>query len=107
MRDLHGKKEVNHGGIITITDESIKFNVPVHDANGDKQFGEAFGAEYVKKAFTPEAKRRMNELIDNLFAAYREQIPQSDWMSSATKEKPLFRFNAKKQNIGNFEVFKC
>jgi putative endopeptidase len=66
----------------------------------DGVVGEALGAEYVKKAFTPEAKKRMNELIDNLFAAYRERINQLDWMSPETKEKALFKLNAYKRKIG-------
>ena len=66
----------------------------------DAVVGEALGAEYVKTAFTPEAKKRMNELIDNLFAAYRERIQQVDWMSAETKEKALVKLNAYKRKIG-------
>jgi putative endopeptidase len=66
----------------------------------DGVVGEALGAEYVKKAFTPEAKKRMNELIDNLFAVYRERIQNLDWMSPATKEKALIKLNAYKRKIG-------
>lgn len=62
--------------------------------------GEALGQEYVKRAFQPEAKKRMNELIDNLFAAYRERIGQIDWMSRETKEKALVKLNAIKRKVG-------
>ena len=40
----------------------------------DSAVGEALGAEFVKKNFTPAAQKRVSELIDNLFAAYRERI---------------------------------
>ena len=66
----------------------------------DSTVGEALGAEYVKKAFTPDAKRRMNELIDNLFAAYRERLEQLDWMSPETKEKALAKLATYKRKIG-------
>ena len=66
----------------------------------DGAVGEALGAEYVKKNFTPEAQKRMGELIDNLFAAYREGIPKLDWMSPETKEKALAKLNAYQRKIG-------
>ncbi len=66
----------------------------------DNAVGEALGAEYVKKAYTPEAQKRMSELIDNLFAAYREQIARADWMSDETRQKALVKLNAYQRKIG-------
>jgi putative endopeptidase len=51
----------------------------------DGNIGEALGQLYVAKAFKPEAKERMNELIDNLFVAMRERIDKLEWMSDETK----------------------
>lgn len=66
----------------------------------DGAVGEALGAEYVKKAFTPTAQKRMSELIDNLFAAYRERLAQLDWMSPETRQKALVKLNAYQRKIG-------
>ena len=66
----------------------------------DRTVGEALGAEFVKKNFTPAAQKRVGELIDNLFAAYREKISQADWMSPETKEKALLKLNAYQRKIG-------
>jgi putative endopeptidase len=66
----------------------------------DLLLGEAVGAEYVKKNFKPEAKKRMNEMIDNLFDAYRERIGKLDWMSQETKEKALGKLNSIRRKIG-------
>ena len=66
----------------------------------DGAVGEALGAEYVKKNFTPEAQKRMGELIDNLFTAYRESIPNLEWMSPETREKALAKLNTYKRKIG-------
>jgi putative endopeptidase len=66
----------------------------------DNSLGEALGQEFVKKAFTADAKKRMNEMIDNLFAAYRERINQLDWMSAATKQKAQAKLAAFKRKIG-------
>jgi Predicted metalloendopeptidase len=66
----------------------------------DRNLGEALGQEYVKKAFTPEAKERMNELIDNLFAAMKQRINNLEWMSDATKEQAQKKLSTFKRKIG-------
>ncbi|HQZ81935.1 MAG TPA: M13 family metallopeptidase [Pyrinomonadaceae bacterium] len=66
----------------------------------DRTLGEALGAEYVKTEFTPEAKARMNQLIDNLFVAMKSHINGLDWMSPATKEKALAKLATYKRKIG-------
>lgn len=66
----------------------------------DNSLGEALGQEFVKTNFTPAAKKRMDELIDNLFGAYREHISSLDWMSDATKKQALGKLEAIKRKIG-------
>jgi putative endopeptidase len=66
----------------------------------DNTLGEALGQEYVKKAFTPEQKQRMDAMIDNLFAAYRERISNLDWMSGETKQRAIAKLAAFKRKIG-------
>ncbi|HQU84260.1 MAG TPA: M13 family metallopeptidase [Pyrinomonadaceae bacterium] len=66
----------------------------------DGALGEALGKEFVKKAFTPEAQKRMGELIDNLFAAYRERLNQLEWMSPETRQKALAKLNTYQRKIG-------
>ena len=38
--------------------------------------------------FPPEAKARMEQLVENLRTAYGQSIQELDWMSPATKAKP-------------------
>jgi putative endopeptidase len=47
--------------------------------------GEAVGSIYVERHFSPQSKARMEELVANLMAAYREAIDELEWMSPATK----------------------
>lgn len=61
----------------------------------DDYVGEALGQEYVKRAFTPQAKAKMNEIIANLFAAYTERIRDLDWMGDSTK-------TAAQEKLGTF-----
>jgi predicted metalloendopeptidase len=60
--------------------------------------GEALGREYVAKYFPPERKARMEELVKNVLAAYKESIDGLDWMSPDTKKEAqakLATFNPK------------
>ena len=49
--------------------------------------GESLGKLYVDAYFPPASKARMEKLVANLLAAYRESIDAIDWMSPATKKE--------------------
>ncbi|BDM65678.1 peptidase M13 [Shewanella sp. NFH-SH190041] len=49
--------------------------------------GEVVGKVYVKQHFAPQAKTRMQQLVENLRKAYGESINELDWMSPDTKAK--------------------
>jgi putative endopeptidase len=66
----------------------------------DQNLGEVLGQEYVKRAFTAEAKAKMNELIDNLVAALREDIPNLTWMGPETQQTALQKLEAFRRRIG-------
>jgi predicted metalloendopeptidase len=60
--------------------------------------GEVVGKLYVERHFSPDSKRRMQELVDNLRVAFRQGIEQLEWMSPATKaqaQAKLAKFNVK------------
>lgn len=62
--------------------------------------GELIGQIYVKRYFPPEAKRRMNLLVDDLFVAYEARIRSLDWMTPQTKKKALQKLKALDRKIG-------
>jgi putative endopeptidase len=66
----------------------------------DGALGEAFGQLYVDKAFSPAAKAKAKEMIENLRKAYAERIMATDWMSAATKKEALVKLNAFVVKIG-------
>jgi putative endopeptidase len=66
----------------------------------DQNLGEALGMEYARMAFKPEAKARMNEMIDNLMAAMKERIDNLAWMSPATKKEAQAKLASFKRKIG-------
>ncbi|MDQ3606979.1 MAG: peptidase M13, partial [Gemmatimonadota bacterium] len=60
--------------------------------------GEVAGRLYVEQHFRPEQKARMQELVDNLIAAFRQGIDELEWMGPETKaeaQAKLARFNVK------------
>ncbi|HLM56197.1 MAG TPA: M13 family metallopeptidase [Pyrinomonadaceae bacterium] len=69
-------------------------------ASADAQLGEAVGQAYVARAFKPESKRRMQEMVNNLIAAFRERLTKLDWMSDETRKQALAKLNAFQQKIG-------
>lgn len=66
----------------------------------DRTLGEALGEVYVKKAFPPEAKARMKELVNNLIAALREDIMTLTWMSEPTRKQAIAKLESFAVKIG-------
>lgn len=62
--------------------------------------GDALGKRYVQKHFSKGAKKQMEALVRNLFAAYETRIKKLDWMSAATKQKALHKLHAMNRKIG-------
>ena len=66
----------------------------------DGSLGEALGQEYVKRTFTPAAKARALEMVNNLQSALREDIGTLSWMSPATKTQAIAKLDAFTKKIG-------
>jgi putative endopeptidase len=62
--------------------------------------GDALGKLYVARYFPPASKARMERLVANLLAAYRESIDSLDWMSAATKQQAQIKLAAFTPKIG-------
>jgi len=72
----------------------------------DNALGEALGMEFAKRAFTPAAKARMMELIDNLMAALKDRIDHLEWMSPETKKQAQVKLSTFKRKIGYPDVLR-
>jgi len=66
----------------------------------DGGLGELLGQLYVEKYFTPDAKKRMLDLVNNLQTVYRSRIEKLDWMSPETKKRALAKLDAFTKKIG-------
>lgn len=66
----------------------------------DGALGEALGSVYVARAFTPESKARMKEMVNNLIAAFRERLMKLEWMGDDTRKQAIAKLEAFGQKIG-------
>ncbi len=66
----------------------------------DGTIGEALGQLYVDKYFPPEARTRMNDLVENLKGVFHDRLEKVSWMTDATRAKALAKFARFTQKIG-------
>ncbi len=62
--------------------------------------GEAVGQLFVQKYFPPEAKKRMEGLVENLRVGFGQRIDQLEWMSAPTKKAAKEKLDAIQVKIG-------
>lgn len=70
----------------------------------DGSVGQALGQLYVKRTFPPEAKAHVEQMVKNILAAMREDIPTLPWMSDVTKKEALKKLDCFKAKIGYPDV---
>ncbi|MDP4636698.1 MAG: M13 family metallopeptidase [Crocinitomicaceae bacterium] len=64
------------------------------------EIGELLGKAFVEKHFSTAAQARVNEMVDNLLAVFRERIKELDWMSDATKSEALNKLSSIGRKLG-------
>ena len=62
--------------------------------------GFGVGQLYTAKYFPPEAKAKIQSLVDNLKAAYRARIEKLDWMGAETKKEALKKLDTYTIKVG-------
>jgi putative endopeptidase len=72
----------------------------------DSCIGEALGELFVQQYFPPQARARIEELISNLKAVFHDRLEKIPWMTPATREKALAKFNLFSQKIGYPDHFR-
>jgi putative endopeptidase len=72
----------------------------------DGYLGDALGREYVKVAFTPEAKATMNAMIDNLLTVFRTRVQTLSWMSPETRVEALKKVGTVVRKVGYPDAWK-
>jgi predicted metalloendopeptidase len=62
--------------------------------------GEAVGKLYVQQHFPPQAKARVDRMVQAIIAEYRERFQNLDWMGPDTKRKALAKLATFNPKIG-------
>ncbi len=62
--------------------------------------GEVLGKQYVAKHFKPEAKKRMEQLVQNVIKGFEIGIKELEWMSEDTKVSALEKLSKFTPKIG-------
>jgi putative endopeptidase len=66
----------------------------------DRSLGFALGKLYVGRYFPPASKARVEAMIGQLMAVYRQRIEQLDWMGPETRRQALDKLAAIQPKIG-------
>ena len=80
MRGTKKQKPLWKRGIAVVTNSAV---------------GEALGEAFVKQNFSEDAKRKINEMVENITIVFDERISNLDWMTDETKLKA-------KEKLGSF-----
>ena len=72
----------------------------------DGKMGEALGQLYVAQFYPPEAQARMQVMIANIVAVMHDRLQKLDWMTDATKQKALAKFDRFYAKIGHPDKWK-
>ncbi|HKU17625.1 MAG TPA: M13 family metallopeptidase [Steroidobacteraceae bacterium] len=66
----------------------------------DGAVGEGLGQIYVRKHFPPETKAKMDQLVANLRAAFKQRLATLAWMDEPTRAEALKKLDAFEPRIG-------
>lgn len=69
-------------------------------ASTDEALGEALGQLFVEKYFNSDSKARVNTMVTNLVASYRDRIDSRDWMDATTKAQAHLKLDKLIRKIG-------
>lgn len=62
--------------------------------------GEALGQLFAKEYFNETAKRRYEDMVENVRAAYKIRIEKLDWMTDSTKRKAISKLSKITKKVG-------
>jgi putative endopeptidase len=66
----------------------------------DIYLGDALGKLYIKTHFPAQAKKRMDSLVENLYASFAARLDDLSWMSASTKKAARRKLSKFKTKIG-------
>ncbi len=99
LPDAYGKEKFNFTKLLSGAKErKPRWKRVLHKE--EEVMGELLGQLFVKEYFNAQAKKRYEDLVENIRSAYKERIQQLTWMSDSTKQKALAKLAAIKKKVG-------
>lgn len=89
-----------YGKVISGKTEMKPINERAIDEITNKEFGEILGKLFVKNHFSQNAQSKINTMVDNLLAVFKERIKKLDWMTDETKKEALNKLNSIDRKLG-------
>ena len=93
-------------GVLSGTKEMKPINERAIKEITRQPIGQALGRLFVAEHFSPEAKDKINSMVDGLMDVYRDRIKALDWMSDVTKGEALIKLEAFGRKLGYPEQWK-
>ncbi|NDC42932.1 MAG: M13 family peptidase, partial [Chitinophagia bacterium] len=62
--------------------------------------GESLGQLFVKEYFSPRAKERYEQIVENVRQAYAQRMQHLTWMSDSTRQRALHKLATIKKKVG-------
>jgi len=72
----------------------------------DYSIGEALGQLFVERHFTPEARAKMMELVQDLKRVFRDKLETIPWMTEKTRQRALAKLDRFNTKIGYPDKFR-
>lgn len=72
----------------------------------ERMLGFLVGQKYVERHFQPEAKARMDEMVQNFMVAFSQAIEELEWMTDATKTEAQAKLASFNTKIGYPDVWR-
>ncbi len=66
----------------------------------ERAMGEALGQLFAKEYFNEKAKKRYEDMVENVRNAYKARMEKLDWMTDSTKQKALHKLAAITKKVG-------
>ena len=66
----------------------------------EEAIGEALGQLFAREYFNETAKKRYNDMVENIRTAYKARIEKLDWMTDSTKQKALHKLSTIRKKVG-------
>jgi len=107
LDEKFAKKDFDfYQGVLSGKKEMKPLNEQVIDELTGSTLGELLGKAFVDRSFSSEAQARVNTMVDNLLASFKDRIKGLEWMSNDTKKEALTKLNSIGRKLGFPEEWK-